>query len=370
MKKLNKQDVHNILLGSAIVGTGGGGSLVKGLEIVNKTFDEGYEFILAKMDEIPDEAFISSPYACGSIGGLSEKEQEMYDKIPKSDELPEIIAVKEIEKLYNKKFAGFFAAELGGFNTALALNAAARMGKFLVDGDPAGRSVPCLNHSTLTLNNIQTPPIGVANNIGDTMIITNVANDARAESLVRLMAMASFNSVGVVDHCNLWKALKNGLIEGTISYCKEIGEIARLAKKENRNYAYDVIDRFDGYIIFDGEITNANWHNEDGFTYGELLIKGEGEYKKDELKIWYQNEYIMSWKNNIPYVTVPDSINIVIKEENMPLINPNGEMGMKVTVFALKAFEAFRSSEGIKLFGPKAFGYDISYKKLENIIVE
>ena len=38
MKRLTKQDIHDILLGAAIVGTGGGGSLDEGIKLVDKTW--------------------------------------------------------------------------------------------------------------------------------------------------------------------------------------------------------------------------------------------------------------------------------------------------------------------------------------------
>ena len=199
MKKLNKQDLHDILLGAAIVGTGGGGSLTEGIKLVDKAYDEGCEFILAEVNEIPDDALIGSPYNCGSIGKLSTKQQKKYNELPQIKEAKEVAAIKVLEEYIGKEFYGVFATELGGGNTAAALNVAARLGKPIIDADPAGRSVPCLQHSTLFLNKVSITPMGLANNFGDTMVISSAANDDRAEILARTMAVSSFNSVGVVD---------------------------------------------------------------------------------------------------------------------------------------------------------------------------
>ena len=368
MKKLNKQDLHDIVLGAAIVGTGGGGSLTEGLILVDKTYNEGYEFILAEIDEIPDDALIGSPYTCGSIGTLTTEQQKIYDALPQIKEAKEVVAIRVLEEYLGKEFFGIFATELGGGNTAAALNVAARMGKPIVDADPAGRSVPCLQHSTLFLNEISITPMGLANKFGDTMVISDVANDDRAEVLARSMAVSSFNSVGVVDHPALWKELKNALIKNTITYCLEIGRTARLAKDEGRNFAYDIAEKFNGYVIFEGEITEADWEDRDGFTFGNLYIKGEDKYKGEDLRIWFQNEYIMSWKNGEVFATVPDSINIYIKDDKLPLLNPNAKEGMKVTVFVLKAFEEWRTQKAINLLGPRFFGYDMDYKKIEDIM--
>lgn len=368
MERLTRQELHDILLGAAIAGTGGGGSLKKGIKLIDKTYDEGFEFMLAKANEIPDEALIGSPYTCGSIGGLTEEQQKEYDALPKIEEAKELRAIKVLEDYLGKEFYGVIATELGGGNTAAALNVAARLGKPIIDADPAGRSVPCLQHTTFFLNDVPITPIGLANAFGDSMVITSVANHDRAEILARQIAVASFNSVGVVDHPGVWKDLKNAVIKNTITYCLEIGRTARIAKEEGRNFAYDVAEKFNGYVIFDGEIAEADWEDRDGFTFGNIYIKGEDEYEGQYLNIWYQNEYIMSWKNGEVFATAPDSINIYNKDEKMPLINPNGKKGMKVTVFVLKAFEEWRTKEAIELFGPKFFGYDLEYRKIEDII--
>lgn len=267
-----------------------------------------------------------------------------------------------------KEFYGILATELGGGNTAAALNVAARINKPIIDADPAGRSVPCLQHSTLYLNEISITPIGLANKFGDTMIISGVANDDRAEILVRSMAVSSFNSVGVVDHPALWKKLKNALIKNTITYCLEIGRTARLANTEGRNFAYDIAEKFNGYVVFEGEITESDCEDRDGFTFGNLYIKGEDKNEGEDLRIWFQNEYIMSWKNGEVFATVPDSINIYVKDSKMPLINPNAKEGMKVTVFVLKAFDEWRTEKSIKIFGPRFFGYDMEYRRIEDLV--
>lgn len=368
MKKLNKQDLHDILLGAAIVGTGGGGSLIEGIKLVDEAYDEGYEFILAEIDDIPDDALIGSPYTCGSIGNLSKEQQKKYDSLPKIKDAPEVVAIRVLEEYLGKEFYGVIATELGGGNTAAALNVAARLKKPIIDADPAGRSVPCLQHSTLFLNEVPITPMGLANKFGDSLVISSVANDDRAEVLARTTAVASFNSVGVVDHPALWNVLKNAVIKNTITYCLKIGKTARIANVEGRNFAYDVAENFNGYVIFEGEITECDWEDREGFTYGNLYIKGEDKYEGEDLRIWFQNEYIMSWKNGEVFATVPDSINIYIKDDKMPLLNPNAKEGMKVTVFVLKAFDEWRTEKGINIFGPRFFGYDMDYKKIEDII--
>ncbi|MBN2827077.1 MAG: DUF917 domain-containing protein [Tissierellales bacterium] len=368
MRHLSKQDLHDILLGAAILGTGGGGSLEHGIKIIDKALEDGCVFTLASAEEIPEDALVGTPYGCGSVGILSTDMQKIYNALDKIDTTPEVAAVKTIEKYLNKSLYGLIATELGGANTAVALEAGARLGKPIIDADPAGRSVPCLQHSTYYLENIPIYPMAIANEFGDTMLIVKAANDERAEALTRAAAVASFNHVGVVDHIGEWKKIKNALLLNTITLCLKVGQTAREAQNNNRNYAYDVSQMFGGKVIFEGIVTSCEWEDRNGFTYSDLVIKGINAYNQDELKIWIQNENIISFKNGEYFVTVPDSINIVVNQTNMPLLNPNAKIGMEVTVFALKAFDKWRTKKGIEILGPGFFGHSIEYRKLEELL--
>lgn len=210
--------------------------------------------------------------------------------------------------------------------------------------------------------------MAVANVLGDSFIINKAMSDERAESLTRAAAVASYNHVGVVDHVAEWGTLKENLLKNTLSMCLSVGETARKAQEGGRNYAEDVSKLLDGKIIFKGNVKKVNWEDREGFTFGDMEISGREEYQKDNLKIWFQNENIISWKNGEIFITVPDSINIVDDLKNMPLLNPFAEEGMEVTVFAIKAFPQWRTQKALDVFGPKFFGYDVPYKKMEDIL--
>lgn len=368
MQKLTKQDLHDILLGAAIVGTGGGGSLVSGLQVVNKALDDGLDFYLASPEEVKDDAMLGTPYGCGSISPFSEEQQKKYDAMEKIDVGQETAAMRALEKYYNTEFYGVIATELGGNNTAVALETAARLGKPILDADPAGRSVPCLQHTTYFLKDIPIAPMGVANEFGDELVITSAKSDERAEALVRAAAVASFNLIGVVDHPNTWSVLKDALHLNTITWCLEIGKVARVARDEGRTISKDIIENFDGYNIFDGIIKNCTWRDEDGFTYGDIYIDGKGEYEGQELRVWYQNENLMTWLNGEFHVMTPDPINIINCDENMPLLNPDAREGMNVSVFGFKAREEWRTEKGLDILGPGFFNFDVEYKKIEDIL--
>ena len=82
MRRLDYQEVSDILTGCTILGTGGGGSLQSGLAAVEKEFGEGKEFKLLEFHEIQDEAWFTNPYFCGSIMPEGQEVQITGEEIP------------------------------------------------------------------------------------------------------------------------------------------------------------------------------------------------------------------------------------------------------------------------------------------------
>ena len=370
MKKLKRQDLYDILYGCTILGTGGGGDLKKGLSLIDRALDGGKEFNLINLEELPDDALIVCPYMCGSISPLSEEEEKKYTDLPRIKEEVVLRAYKVMEEYIGKKFYGVISTELGGENTALAFYVAALSGNYIIDADPAGRSVPELQHSTFFINRLPINPMAIANEFGDVVIVKDVVDDFRAETLVRSMAVVSKNSVGVVDHLASGKELKKAVIAGAISYALKIGRAYRKAKEENSDLALEIAKAGSGYILFRGRVKDFQWEDKGGFTVGNIYIGGEGDYFGSEYKIWFKNENIIAWRGQKIDVTVPDLICMICDDNKEPLTNPNYEVGMKVSVIGLPAPKEWRTDEGLKVFGPRHFGYDIEYIPIEKCFKE
>ena len=206
MRELKKQDMIDILYGCAVLGTGGGGPLEEGLAMMQKHFDNDEVLQLISLDELPDDEYVVTPYGCGapSATGLNPK----FKDLEVSEVVPSVLAMEALEEALGKKIYAVGSTELGGANTAEALHAALEKGVPLLDADPAGRSVPELQHSTYYVKGVPIYPMGVATRFGEKIVIQNVQNDLRAEDIVRAIAVASDNMVGVADHANVGKVIK------------------------------------------------------------------------------------------------------------------------------------------------------------------
>lgn len=360
MRELSKQEIYDILYGCTILGTGGGGLIEEGIWMIDKAFEAGKKFILANLDEVPDGDMIVTPYYCGAVSP-DEGAEENSEKQLMLDGDTAVKAVRIMEEHHKNRIAGVVPTELGGANTAVAFYVAAMMDKYIADGDPAGRAVPELQHSTYFTNDLPMVPIAVANKTGDAAIYINVRDDFRAEALIRSFAVASGNCVAVADHLTSGKRLKQALIPGTLSYAYKIGKAYREAKESNSSISEAVASQGKGKVIFRGNVKDLRWDTRDGFTFGEVFIEGMEKYYGSEFKIWVQNENIISWLNSVPYVTVPDLICIIDEDTKEPVTNPNFTLGMSVSVIALPAPKEWVTKRGLEVFGPKSFGFDIEF---------
>jgi DUF917 family protein len=358
MRELSKEELYDILYGCTVLGTGGGGDLAEGLGLVDKALAAGKRFRLAELDEIPGDSLIGVPYICGALTS-GKKDPDL----PVLEDPLGVLATRTMERYLNRSFDGVMSTELGGGNTAQAFYTAALLDKIIIDADPAGRSVPELQHSTFFLNDIPITPMAVADAYGNSAVLDRVAGDKRAEEWVRALAVASDNSVGVLDHPAQAKVLRGAVIRGAVSYALKIGAALRHARETGGDPARGITASAGGKVIFRGIVTDAEYESKEGFTYGTVAMAGREEYADHTYKIWYKNENIIGWLDGAVHATVPELI-CLIDERGSPQINPLVKEGALLTAFVLPAPAEWTTERGLACFGPRHFGFDIDYKPL------
>ena len=361
MRILNKQELYDIVYGAAIYGTGGGGSLTAGLALIDDALTDGKTFQLVTFDEMDSEDLIGTPYSCGAISPLSEVDKKKYARLPDFEKEHYNMALEQMEKYLGRPVKACISTELGGGNTAKAMYVAATTDKLIMDADPAGRSVPALQHSTYCIHNVPMCPISVMNKFGEGAIFTHVFDDERAEDLVRSFAMVSQNHIAVVDHVNTAAVLEHAVIRGAVSQSGRVGEAYRLAKTAGEDYAAAAAAAGGGRLVFRGVVESNDWGTEGGYTVGTRVLRGTGEHEGRTLKIWYQNENIIAWLDGEPWITAPDLICLFNEDEGLPQLNPYGDAGTRESVICLPAPADWTTPRGLELFSPRFFGFDVDY---------
>ncbi len=356
MKVLGEQDLKDILEGCTVLGTGGGGSPEEGWKMVKKELDSGREFRLVGLDEIPDDGIVPMPYFVGSLAG--ERVVSIYEEGEAAR------SYRLLEEYMGRGFAGVISTELGGANTAAALATAARLGKPIVDGDPAGRSVPELQHTTYYIVGVEMAPFSVVTPYGDEVIVSKVKDDFQAEKIVRALAASLKTNVGVTSHPVDGRTLRNSVVRDAISHALSLGRALRTAREEGNDPIKALLEAGGGFLLFKGVVTKASWREENGFTVGEFELEGYDEFRGEVYKVWYKNENLVSWRNGEVDVTIPDLIS-VLTPEGHPVTNPNVKTGKEYVVVGFPAPELWRTAKGLEIFGPKYLGLEREYIPIE-----
>ena len=100
----------------------------------------------------------------------------------------------------------------------------------------------------------------------------------------------------------------------------------------------------------------------------ETVIKGHGVKPGSKLKVWFKNENHITWLDGKPWITSPDIIELINEKSGEPITNTDIKTGDKVSVIGMKSEPIFRSPEGLKVLGPKHFGFDLTYKPIEDLV--
>jgi hypothetical protein len=365
MKNLTSGDMKDLLIGSTILGCGGGGDLEKAAAKLESAASDDSEFTLADLDDLPDDARVVCPYIVGSLTPSADKDR--FAGLPVVEESPALAAVRVLEEYLGEKFAAVMVGEIGAWAVADAFTVAASLGLPVLDADTAGRSVPEMQHSLTYGGGMPFAAQAVVNEFGETAIITRVVNDIRDEALVRALAVASGNQVGVADPVSV-RELKPSVVPQSVSYALAVGRAYRQAKESGSDPAEAVANQGSGVVVFRGAISEFSWEDKDGFTLGEFTVTGEGRFAGSALRIWFKNENLMSWLDGAPFVTAPDLICVLDEDAGVPLTNPNQRVGTKVSVIALPAYEKWRTEAALSVFGPRSFGFDVDYRSLDTVI--
>ncbi len=273
--------------------------------------------------------------------------------------------VSALEEYMKVDFHGLLSIEYGGGNTGVAMAAAARMGKFMVDADAAGRAVPELQFSTYYIRKQPIDPFAVSTIYGDAVIVQKVADDARAEALSRFMAVGSNGLVGMADHPIRGDHLKTSVIPNALSHAEKVGRARRIACETGVDPIQAILTAGGGQLLYQGIVTQDTcWEIKDGFTLGNIYLA----HSKDncQFRVWYKNENMICWKDGDVVLTCPDLICVVNTADGMPVTNPNCQPGMELSVLAFPCHPLWKEPRALEILNPRFFGFDMDCKFLSD----
>ncbi|POF32160.1 DUF917 domain-containing protein [Roseibium marinum] len=360
--KLDTQDLKDLAVGAAFLGTGGGGDPYIGRQMVQKCLDDGLTVELADPDTLDDDALVIPTAMMGAPTVLVEK-------LPSGEEA--ILSLKRLEKRLGKSATHTMPIEVGGINSTIPLLVGARLGLPIVDGDGMGRAFPELQMETFGVYGISGSPMAVSNEWGDCTLIEARSNEMM-EWLSRGVAIRMGGAAYIAEYAMSGADVKRTAVPRTLSLAIQIGRVLREAKANHQN-PFEVLLAFMpgtlysfATIIYSGKISDLQRETRNGFSLGRAKIDGFAPYD-GVMEIEIQNENLIARVDGKVRAIVPDLICIMDSETAEPITTENLRYGQRVTVISVSVPELMRTPEALAVFGPSCFGLDEPYTKIEDL---
>ncbi|ALN75040.1 DUF917 domain-containing protein [Aureimonas sp. AU20] len=360
--KLNSEDLKDLALGAAFLGTGGGGDPYVGRLMVQQCLDEGLEVEVIDPSELSDDALVIPTAMMGAPTVLVEK-------IPSGDEA--VNSLRSLERHLGRKAQATMPIEIGGINSTIPLVVGARLGLPIVDADGMGRAFPQLEMETFGVYGVSGSPMVVSDEDGDQALI--MARDNREmEWLSRGVAIRMGGCAYIAEYAMSGADVKRTAIPNTLTLAMRIGRTLREAKSRHLNPFDALLELLPqtlyhhGRIIFTGKIADMRRETRNGFSLGSARIEGLGRFS-GTMEIEIQNENLIARVDGVVKAIVPDLICIMDSETAEPITTENLRYGQRVSVMAVAVPEIMRTPEALAVFGPSCFGLDHPFIPIETM---
>jgi DUF917 family protein len=217
---------------------------------------------------------------------------------------------------------------------------------------------------TPTLFGVAATPMAIADEKGNTAIITTIDN-RWTETFARTVTIDMGCSAMIALYAMSGKQVKEACVPRTISRVEGIGRAIREAHVAHRDPVEAVRAATDGHVVWRGKVADVARRTETGFARGEAVIAGSDRYDGRSLTVAFQNEFLIARDGAEPLVTTPDLITILDAETGEPITTEELRYGFRVVVLGLPCDPRWRTPAGLKLVGPTYFGYDVPFVPIE-----
>ena len=330
---IREQELRDIIIGAAFLGSGGGGSPKDGLRLLEELRAlHKAEVTMLKCQEMGDDEWAVMVAEIGAPKAFAEA-RSFPETVTAFELMQKILA----ESGQNLKY--LMAGEVGGFNTMVPLYVAALKGVPFVDADGQGRAVPELSTSLYAAGDIPTYPLTMAGHNGDAMVVYlhDPLDSQAAENIARYVSTAYGQRAAFCTWVVNRETILDKLVPDSTTLCLTIGQAFRKARRI-QDLSQTLAEKVGVKELFLGTISNIELKSEGGFDFGVTTIEGTAAYAGQSVAISFKNENILIRDGTGKVIgTVPDLIMLVNLDPLEPLTNADTRVGQKVAVFGATA---------------------------------
>jgi DUF917 family protein len=370
---LSNEELSAMLLGTGILGTGGGGSPDdEGKPIFEWDSRHGRKYKLVDPAQIGDTSLVVCVGYMGSVNPASFTPiRELLPKWEKRFELLEAVAVTE--EILREKVNLVVPFEIGGGNTPIAMSLAARSGIGIVDGDGIGRAAPELQMSSFLGHGIQMTPAVIVDMDGNAVVLQRIVKPTHVDEIGRSIVTLNGGMAAFVGFPMRGSDLKRSIVPGTISKAIAVGNALKEARSSGRDVVKAVVNVTNGIELLKGVVKSHEGRDENGFYRARVTIEGKEEYSGKLMEIVFKNEAMAAFTDGKPVGIFPDLICLLDPPTGRGLMTVDLSKGTPVAVVGIPAHqrvrEALQMQDCREAFAPARYGLpELSYVPMETLV--
>ncbi len=360
--RIDRTALSDLAYGAAFLGSGGGGDPYYGRLLAEAELAHHDPVELIRLDQLPDDALVAP---CGWIGAPTVS----VEKLPSGRET--LAGLRKLEEIMGRRIDAVLPVEIGGGNGLAPLAAAAQLGVPVVDADGMGRAFPESQMAIFNIRGISACPSVVTDATG-AMTVIETSDNLAHERIARSISVAMGGIAYMVEYPLSGIEARTHAIGGSISTAIAIGAAVRAARKTGED-AFEALfaalraTAIYGHagVLFDGKISDLERETKAGFSIGRVTI--EGLRGDGEMELIFQNENLLARRSGQICAMVPDIITVMDRETADTITTERLKYGQRVKVVGAAAPPMLRERRALNFVGPQAFGFDDSYRPIEEL---
>lgn len=360
MFEVNEEMLEALAIGAGILGTGGGGNPYLGKVEALQHLRAGKRIEVVGVDELADDAFITS------VGGMGSPTVGV-ERVGRGDEC--LRALRALERHVGRCFTHVIPGEIGGSNSMRPMIVAAQVGVPVVDGDGMGRAFPELQMDTFSIYGVAPTPGTLADPRGHEVVFDKISDPVTLERYARVVTVQMGGAAGYAFPPMTAEEVQRTAIRGTVTLAIDIGRAVLEARAALANAVNAALSVSGGRRLFHGKIADVERRMLGGFARGVLLLEGTGPDAGRSVQIDFQNENLIARASDGEILAVvPDLICLVDEDTAEPISTEIVRYGLRVAVLGIPAPEMLKTAEALAVVGPGAFGYpEVEYVPLPGV---
>lgn len=356
IKEIGLEDIEDLAMGSAFLGTGGGGDPYIGALLCREALTRFGPVRLLDVDDLTDRDAVFGAAAMGAPTVMIEKLFSIDDQDR---------AVRALERHLNRDATAITSLEIGGCNSMMPVAYAAMRGLPIVDGDGMGRAFPQLQMTSFNITGVKCAPMTLADEHGN-LVLFETDDGKKAEELARPV-VAAMGAAGCMSCYPMTGAeARSALVPRTLSAAIEIGRAIAGRGSAEGSPVERLVRTLQGQALygnarcaFTGKIVSVDRDTRDGWVFGTCSM--EGLDAGGTASVDFQNENLSLTIDGALRCVVPDLITIVDSETAHAIPTERLAYGQRASVIVCSAPPQLTTPAALRIVGPSGFGLDLPY---------